>query len=137
MIIGIGNDIIEVSRIEQAIARYGQTFLDRHFTPEEQNYCNKYRLASRNYAGRFAAKEAIVKALGTGIGKKIGWLDIEIINNEDGKPSVSFSGQAKKSFAGIRVHVTLSHCKEYATAFAIAEVDKDKSNGKSQTAQGR
>ena len=124
-ILGIGNDIIEIDRIEKSIQRYGQKFLDRIFTKEEQNYCLKYQHSSRNFAGRFAAKEAVVKALGTGIREGISWLDIEIINDKFGKPCVTFSNKLKDSFPDTKVILTISHAKEYATAVAIFMDDMD------------
>lgn len=116
---GVGTDIIEIDRIERSIERYGQKFLDRIFTKEEQNYCSKYHHASRNFAGRFAAKEAVVKALGTGIREGVSWLDIDIINDEHGKPCVSFSKKLQEAFPGTEVLLSISHAKEYATAVAI------------------
>ena len=80
-----------------------------------------FRLSSRNYAGRFAAKEAVVKALGTGLAKGVEWLDIEILNDDQGKPCVNFSSKAKLLFQQPPVHVSISHCHEYATATAIWE----------------
>lgn len=122
-ILGIGNDIIEIDRIESSIQRYGQKFLDRIFTLEEQNYCLKFQHSSRNFAGRFAAKEAVVKALGTGIREGVSWLDIKIVNDVYGKPCVSFSEKLKKAFPGSEVLISISHSKEYATAVAIWKMD--------------
>jgi holo-[acyl-carrier protein] synthase len=121
MIYGIGNDIIEVKRIELAIERHGQRFLDKLFTRNEQDYCFKHADASRHFAGRFAAKEALVKAFGTGISKEISWLDMEIINDMNGKPFVIFTDSFKASSGISKVLISISHCREYATAFAIIE----------------
>lgn len=122
MIKGLGTDIIEVSRVDDNISKHGQKFLDKVFTPSEQAYCRGFsRSSSRNYAGRFAAKEAIVKALGTGLAKGLEWLDIEILNDDQGKPYVNFSSKAKLLFQQPTVHVSISHCHEYATATAIWE----------------
>jgi holo-[acyl-carrier protein] synthase len=118
-ILGLGNDIVEIDRIEQSIQRYGQKFLDRIFTKKEQEYCLKYHHAARNFAGRFAAKEAIVKALGTGIREGVSWQDIEIINNDFGKPCVSFSKKLQKAFPDTQVLLSISHAKQYASAVAI------------------
>lgn len=115
----LGSDIIEVERIEQNILRYGSRFLDRIFTPAEQNYCKKYKDASRHFAGRFAAKEAIVKALGTGISSQVSWLDIEIMNDGHGKPIVELSQKAQEHFGHPKLSLTISHCKEYALAVAL------------------
>lgn len=116
---GVGTDIIEVGRIEKVIRRFDARFLDRIFSLQEQNYCLKYRDAARHFAGRFAAKEAVVKALGTGFSGEVGWLDIEIINDPSGKPSVRLSQQVQKLFHSPHVLISISHCHEYATAFAV------------------
>lgn len=119
MVKGLGNDIIEISRIEGSIGRFGQRFLDRLFSAEEQGYCTQYQEPSRHYAGRFAAKEAIVKALGTGFRNGISWLDIEILNDNDGRPHVYFSQNLKDIYGDPQIMVSISHCREYATAVAI------------------
>lgn len=122
MIHGVGTDIIEVKRIEQSIERFGQRFLDRIFNFDEQTYCLHHRDSARHFAGRFAAKEAIVKALGTGFRDGIGWLDIEILNNDQGKPVVKLSPRLKEQFNSPNIHLSISHGRDYATAFAICEV---------------
>lgn len=116
---GIGNDIIEVKRIHQAILRHGQRFLDEIFTPLEQTYCLRHQKSERHFAGRFAAKEAIVKALGTGFSAGIGWLDIEILNDHSGKPEVTLSESLNKRFDNPKILLSISHCKEYAAAVAV------------------
>lgn len=121
MIQGIGTDIIEVKRIEQSIQRYGQRFLDRIYTAEEQAYCLKHRDSGRHLAGRFAAKEAVVKALGTGLRGIVGWLDIEIVNDSFGKPDVKLSHRLSEMAGASTFHITISHCHDYAVAFAIRE----------------
>lgn len=118
-ILGLGNDIIEISRIENDIQEYGNRFLDRLFTEAEQNYCNKFRDSARHYAGRFAAKEAIVKALGTGFGKEATFLDIEILPDSRGKPEASFSENLINHFGELQILLSISHCKTFATAVAI------------------
>lgn len=109
----IGIDIIEIDRIEKAINEHGKHFLDRIFTQKEQGDCagNAVRLA-----GRFAAKEAIAKALGTGFGKDLSWLDIEITNDDRGKPIVTFVGSG---FQNQMIDISLSHCKSHASAVAL------------------
>jgi holo-[acyl-carrier protein] synthase len=119
MILGLGSDIIKVSRIQASIDHHGDRFLDRIFTPNEKSYCLKYRDSTRHFAGRFAAKEAIVKALGTGISASITWLDIEIYNDGNGKPLVHLSSKARELFNDPQIHLTISHDKEYAMAVAI------------------
>lgn len=115
---GIGCDIIEIHRIRSSIEKHGQNFLDRLFTLAEQEYCNKYRDSIPHYAVRFAAKEAIVKALGTGIGDRVSWLDMEVLNQSEGKPEVVFSEHVNNAFDQPQVQISLSHCKEYAVAVA-------------------
>lgn len=119
MIYGLGNDIVEVSRIQANIVSYGSRFLDRIYTSTEQAYCQRYSDAAPHFAGRFAAKEAIVKALGIGFGQQASWLDVEIINNDRGRPDVHLSDQLANQFDNPTILITISHCREYATATAI------------------
>ena len=119
MILGIGNDIIEIGRIERTIERYGQKFLDRIFTQNEQQYCLMHAKSSRNFSGRFAAKEAVVKAIGTGIREGISWLDIEITNDELGKPVVHLSDRLNQRLPDSHILISISHSHNYATAVAI------------------
>lgn len=121
----VGNDIIEVERISKAIQRYGQKFLNRLFTLNEQAYCLKHRDSDRHFAGRFAAKEAIAKALGTGFNGSLSWLDIEISNDASGKPVVQLSERADSIFHNPLIHLSISHCKDYATAVALCFADRD------------
>lgn len=114
---GLGTDIIEIERIRNAYNRFGKRFLDRIFTAKEQVYCKKYKDPSAHLAARFAAKEAVAKALGTGFQNNFSFLDIEILNDDLGKPLVYLSDK----LYGYVVHVTLSHCREYATATAVWE----------------
>lgn len=116
---GIGNDIIEVERIERIIQKYGNKFLDKIFTQAEQEYCSKHRDSFRHYAGRFAAKEAVIKALGIGFRRGITWVDIEIKNDANGKPHVILSQNIQAECGQLQVQVAISHCRAYATAFAI------------------
>jgi len=116
-IYGIGNDIIEVKRILKSIKTHGQHFLDKLFTQNEQQYCNSFRLHEIHFAGRYAAKEAVSKALGTGFGKELKWLEFEIINNELGKPEVIFLDDSKRQV--YKMQISISHCKDYASAIAI------------------
>jgi len=119
MIKGIGNDIVEIARIRTSIQRYSERFLNRLFTQLEQEYCSNRKDPALHFAGRFAAKEAIVKALGTGFSHGISWTDIEIINEASGKPIVSFSNSINELFQFPHVLISISHCHQYATAFAI------------------
>jgi holo-[acyl-carrier protein] synthase len=116
---GLGNDIVEIERIQTSIERHGQHFLDRLFSPLEQDHCYKFKDPAPHFAGRFAAKEAIAKALGTGFGKELSWHDIEIVPDSHGKPIVHFSDEAKKHFDNPHVLVSISHSHSHATAVAI------------------
>lgn len=123
MIHGIGIDVVEVGRIEAAIKRQGDAFLDRLFTAREREYCGKQKRPGLHYAARFAAKEAVSKALGTGIGGQAGWLEMEVERAESGAPKMIFSGNAADylASAGIaEVQVSLTHAQEYAAANAVA-----------------
>lgn len=121
MITGIGTDIIEIARIKKILEEHGMNFLDRVFTSKEKAYCLKYKEPEKNFAGRFAAKEAFVKALGTGFGKDVSWLDIEILNNENGKPEIHLSAALTKKLGSTTCFLSISHCQSYATAVAILE----------------
>lgn len=123
MLYGIGNDIIEIERIQKSINKYGSKFLDKIFTNQEKEYCLKYNEAARHFSGRFAAKEAIVKALGCGFRNGVTWLDIEIVNDSLGKPLVSISSYLNQMFGDVKIMISISHCKEFATAFAVVVRD--------------
>jgi holo-[acyl-carrier protein] synthase len=118
-VIGIGTDIIEIERVREAIAKHGDSFIQKIFTLEEQNYCKKHRDPMPQYAARFSAKESIVKALGCGFGDQIGFLDIEIYHDKAGKPMVQFSSTAQKRFKNPHVILSMSHCKEYVSTTAL------------------
>jgi holo-[acyl-carrier protein] synthase len=123
MIYGIGIDVVEIDRIESAIERQGDVFLKKLFTEAERRYCDQQKRPGMHYAARFAAKEAVSKALGTGIGGKAGWLEMEVLRDESGAPSMRFSGKAAEFLQtqGIaEVQVSLSHARDYAAANAVA-----------------
>ncbi len=115
---GLGTDIIEIARIEKALEKHQERFLERIFTQKERDYCQRHQNPLPHYAGRFAAKEAIVKALGTGITQDVFWQDIEILNDASGKPEASFSKRLQKQFP-YQIMLSISHCNHYATATAI------------------
>jgi holo-[acyl-carrier protein] synthase len=121
MILGIGNDIVEVKRIRDVIERHELRFLNRLFTPQEQDYCLSHKDPVLHFAGRFAAKEAIVKALGTGFREGIDWIDFEIMPNNKGKPVIKLSEKIQIEFKSPLLHLSISHCQAYATAVAIWE----------------
>jgi holo-[acyl-carrier protein] synthase len=116
---GIGNDIIEIKRLGKSIERHGMHFLNRLFTQREQDYCYKYQDPVPHFAGRFAAKEAIVKALGTGFGAHVQWHEIEILNDDLGKPVVHIAESLNNRFNHPKILISISHCNEYATAVAL------------------
>jgi holo-[acyl-carrier protein] synthase len=122
-IIGIGTDITECLRIARMIERHGELFIDRVYTPEEIKYCQSRKQATQHFTGRWAAKEAILKALGTGWRKGISWRDMEIRNEPGGKPVVALRGGLKdlvEQLGITDIHVTISHCRSHATATAVA-----------------
>lgn len=120
-ILGVGTDIIEIDRIAGTIERQGQAFLDRIFTSKEQEYCSGFQESARHYAGRFAAKESLSKALGTGIGQSLAWLDVEILPCKTGQPQVTLSSHALDQFGPLRIHLSISHCRAFATAVVLLE----------------
>jgi holo-[acyl-carrier protein] synthase len=116
---GIGNDIVEIERIRGSISRYGQHFLNRLFTQEEQDYCYTFQDPIPHFAGRFAAKEAIAKALGTGFGAHFSWHDVEIINDALGKPIVKMHSKAAEKFNHPQILISISHSQTHAIAIAL------------------
>jgi holo-[acyl-carrier protein] synthase len=123
MIKGIGVDIIEIDRIKEAVEKYGESFLGKVYTDKELKYCrNRKAMKYPELAVRFAAKEAYAKAIGTGIAgfarnnHGIKWKEIEIVNNSHGKPLVAIKGEASE-----KVHVSLSHSRDYAVASIYVE----------------
>lgn len=124
MILGIGIDIIEVARVKASHERFGERFLKRILLPDETAYCFKNKNPAPFIAARFAAKEAISKAFGTGIGAQLGWLDMEVRRKESGEPYVVLHGGGQKLMEarGARaVLISLSHTENYATAVAVLE----------------
>lgn len=126
MITGLGTDIIEVDRVAQTLERFGQRYRDRVFTPEEQAHCDAFKSAIEHFAARWAAKEAGVKALGTGFSQGIGWKDLAFLPNALGQPLVRLTGRAAEvaRAQGVRsAHVSLSHCRSHATAVVVLSTD--------------
>lgn len=122
-VVGIGTDIVECLRIANMIEKHQDIFINRVFTPGEIEYCSQRKAATQHYAGRWAAKEAILKSLGTGWAKGIHWTDIEIVNQMGGKPLVQLHNEAITvcQTQGISdVLISISHCRLFATAFATA-----------------
>jgi len=131
MITGIGTDIVEVTRVEGETARLGPAFLQEVFTPAEIEYCERRRRKYESYAARFAAKEAFLKALGTGGRDGIGWQEIEIVLDDRGRPDLALRGRAKElaDERGVSgVHVSLSHSRELAAAVVVLEAGDESSD---------
>jgi len=124
MIVGTGIDIAEVPRIQQAIERYGQRFLERIFTAAEMRYCDSKANRVERYAARFAAKEAAMKALGTGWNHGVRWRDCEVVRAPGGRPTMSFHGKAGEFAARLGVNhaaLSISHTAQQAIAQVILE----------------
>lgn len=124
MILGIGIDIIEVGRIKSSLERFGERFGQKILLPGEMAYCLSHKHPAPFVAARFAAKEAISKAFGTGIGSQLGWQDMEIARKESGEPYVILHGKGKELFASRHaknLYVTISHTNDYAAVTAILE----------------
>jgi holo-[acyl-carrier protein] synthase len=124
MIVAIGIDVVEISRIEQVFARRGDRFRKRVFTDAESSYCEGRASKFASYAARFAAKEATMKALGTGWGEAVGWKEIEVVSGSNGKPTLEIHGRALECMQGLgamRAHVSLTHSGDLAIAEVILE----------------
>ena len=124
MILGTGIDIIEVARIQASHEKFGERFLKRILRPAEIAYCLGHKQPAPFLAARFAAKEAVSKAFGTGIGAQLGWQDVEVGRKESGEPFVILHDSGKELLAargGRLVHLSLSHTENYAAAVAILE----------------
>jgi holo-[acyl-carrier protein] synthase len=124
MIVGIGVDIVDIARMRRALERQGDRLIKRLFTAAEQDYCRMHRDPTPYFAARFAAKEALFKALGTGWAQGITWLDAEVRREEGGAPKLALCGRAEeisKSLGSQAIHISLSHSEESAVAFVILE----------------
>jgi len=123
VIIGLGTDIVEIVRIGQMIQRHGEMFLNRVYTPAEIRYCQRRKECYQHFAGRWAAKEAVMKTLGTGLARGVSWKDIEVCTTKTGQPNLNIKGGARDQAEQMGVDeilITISHCRAYATATAIA-----------------
>lgn len=124
MILGVGIDIIEVARIASSYEKFGERFVNRILLPDEIAYCRSHKHPAPFIAARFAAKEAISKAFGTGIGGSLGWQDMEIRRKQSGEPFVVLYGKGEQLFASRdaqRLLISLSHTANHAAATAILE----------------
>jgi len=123
-IVGVGVDIVEVDRVRRLIVRHGERFLRRVFTDQEVQYCQRAVHSAQRFATRFAAKEAVLKALGVGWQKGVSFREVEVRINKLGAPSVELGGRAleiSRSLSVERLFISLSHDRNYAVALAVAE----------------
>lgn len=124
MIFGIGVDIAEIARIEKDLQRFGERFERRVFSEEERHYCRDSSRPGEHFAARFAAKEAFLKALGTGRSQRIGWQQVAVSRSASGKPELKVTGRARElldSHAIHGLHLSLSHSENYAVAVVVLE----------------
>jgi holo-[acyl-carrier protein] synthase len=124
VIVGIGLDIVEIERLRATLERQKDRFLRRVFTSAEQEYCSRHRDPVPHYAVRFAAKEALFKALGTGWAKGVSWLDVEVLRKGEGAPTMTLKGVAAevgKELGAQNIHISLSHTEQNAAAVVILE----------------
>ena len=122
-VVGIGTDIVEHLRIAQLIERHGELFLRRVYTPHEIEYCRVRKASTQHYAARWAAKEAVLKALGTGWARGISWLDVEVRNEDGGPPRVALRGgalQVSRQVGIAEILISIAHCRSHAVAYALA-----------------
>jgi holo-[acyl-carrier protein] synthase len=120
-IFGVGIDLVNVGRLKAVMARYPTRLRARIFTDSEVAFCETLGDKYPSYAGRFAAKEAFSKALGTGLRGAIGWNEIEVLDNEKTRPTIRVTGRAAATLAGRKVHLSISHLSDYATAIVVIE----------------
>ncbi|MBA2269201.1 MAG: holo-ACP synthase [Chthoniobacterales bacterium] len=123
-VLGVGVDIVETARIDHSLERFGERFLHRVFTTGEIEYCQSMKFPARHFAARFAAKEAASKAFSTGIGKSMGWRDVDVHRQESGQPFVVLEGGAKEMAAArgvVNVWISLSHTDHHAVATIVLE----------------
>jgi holo-[acyl-carrier protein] synthase len=122
-VIGIGTDIIECERIARMLLQHRDSFLRLVFTDLENQYCSGNKNSNQHYAGRWAAKEAVLKALGTGWISGISWTDVEVVNQSGGKPIINLhnnTNEIAKNLGINEIQISITHCESYAVAFAIA-----------------
>ena len=121
MILGIGCDIIEMERIRAALRRQEEHFIERILTQPELALCARFQDPTQFLAGRFAAKEALAKALGCGIGKEFSWHSSSILNDDSGKPYVEWAFDVKSHFGVAKTHLSISHSETVAMAYVLTE----------------
>ncbi len=125
MILGIGTDIVLVSRIQEALEKYGERFMRRIYTEEERRYCDAQKYSFQHYAARFAAKEAFSKAIGTGLTGDMTWTSVEVMKRRSGEPILRLSGKIAEKYGSCTLHVSLSHTSESALAMVAIETDDE------------
>jgi holo-[acyl-carrier protein] synthase len=126
MIVGTGIDLVEIERIKRSVERFGEKFLDRVYTAAEKAYCLRKRNSAESLAGRFAAKEAGAKALGTGISQGVNWLEIEVVREPGGRPTIAFHGRAREMAERLGAKsaaLSLTHTGSLAMASVVLEGD--------------
>ena len=121
MVKGIGVDILEIDRIQHSIDELGDNFLRRVFTEEEIRYCRSKHNAGQHFAARFAAKEAVSKALATGWRGNFAWKDVEVMNDSLGQPHITLYGTLKEAVDGASIHVSLSHSRSHVVAMVMID----------------
>lgn len=121
MISGIGIDVVEIDRMKKIINEYGNTFLEKIFTKNELSYAQSKKEYVQHLAARFAAKEAVAKAISTGWSGGFRWKDVEVNNDESGKPTITLSGKIEETFKHHNVFISLSHSENVVVAFAVVE----------------
>lgn len=124
MIFGTGVDIIEIARIERSLEKYGEKFENKIFTPTEIAYCRSKAGMGKHFSARFAVKEAVLKSMGMGMDQGIAWTDMEVVNQESGRPVLNLYGKGKELFESLNlkaIHISISHTQDHAIAQAVAE----------------
>ena len=124
MVRGIGVDIIEIARVRESVEKSGDDFLNRIFTPLEIAYCRSKANMHQHFAARFAAKEAVSKALSTGWSGEFNWKDVEVMNDPSGQPRITLGGKLKSRLANADVFVSISHSESHVVAMALIQDQK-------------
>ena len=123
IILGIGNDILEIDRVRKSIEEHGDLFLNKLFTEKEIEYCKKHKDYAKHFTGRFSVKESISKALGIGFGKILSWKDLEILPNKIGKPELFLTRKIDLDVKKTNILISISHCHNYVSTVAIWVAD--------------
>jgi holo-[acyl-carrier protein] synthase len=121
MILGIGMDMVDIARIKASLERFGESFVSKLFTEHEIAYCGAKALPAQHFAARFAAKEAFSKAIATGWAGTFQWKDVEVVNDESGKPSFRLYGATAAQFGTRSIFLSLTHTETSAAAFVVIE----------------